>query len=117
MRAAVSVVDAQLSPLAEEQKVPLVERRLHLHAARGRFFLLIGLAFVAQFKAIPAAHLDRWKEEITALEANLVTRHFGHVLDQNGYEKLPWMKGKWKPTKGESLKRYVYNRLYPLYLH
>jgi hypothetical protein len=45
-----------------------------------------------------------------------VTQHFGHVLDQYGYEKLPWMKGKLKPTKGESLKRYVYNRLYPLYL-
>ena len=94
----------------------VVRRNLHLHAALGRFFLFIGMAFAAQFKAISAAHLDRWKEEITALEANLVTQHFGHLLDQYGYGKLPWMKGKWKPTKGESLKRYMYNRLYPLYL-
>jgi len=75
-----------------------------------------GNSAYGQFKAISAAHLDRWKEEITPLEANLVTQHFGHVLDQYGYEKLPWMKGKLKLAKGESLKRYVYNRLYPLYL-
>ena len=54
-RAAVSVVDALLSPLPEAQKVPLVERRnLHLLAALGRFSLLIGLALAAGWAVVQA---------------------------------------------------------------
>lgn len=65
---------------------------------------------------ISAEHLARWKREITPFEANLVSRYFGHVLEAYGYEALDTIPGVWKPAKGESLKRYVYNRLYPLYL-
>ena len=75
-----------------------------------------GNSAYGNFKAISAAHLDRWKEEITPLEANLVTQHFGHVLAEYGYDELPLQSGAWKPAKGESVKRYAYNRLYPLYL-
>lgn len=75
-----------------------------------------GNSAYGNFKAISAAHLDRWKEEITPLEANLVTQHFGHILAEYGYDELPIQRGSWKPAKGESVKRYAYNRLYPLYL-
>lgn len=54
-RAAVSVVDALLSPLPEAEKLPLVERRnLHLLAALGRFFLLMGVAFAAGWAVVQA---------------------------------------------------------------
>ena len=75
-----------------------------------------GNSAYGRFKAISAEHLDRWKEEITPLEANLVTKYFPHVLREMDYEILPIQRRTWKPAKGESLKRYVYNRLYPLYL-
>lgn len=75
-----------------------------------------GNSTYGQFASVSATHLARWREEITALEANLVTKQFGHVLRSYQYEPLKPMPGQWKPAKGESLKRYLYNRLYPLYL-
>jgi protein-tyrosine sulfotransferase len=75
-----------------------------------------GNSAYGKFKAISSEHLNRWKEEITPLEANLVTQHFGHVLSEHGYEKMPLFARTWKRAKGERLKRYFYNRFYPLYL-
>jgi len=57
-RAAVSVVDALLSPLPEAEKLPLVERRnLHLLVALGRLFLLLSLALAAGWAVVQAGDL------------------------------------------------------------
>ncbi len=104
---------AEMKDLAKFLDIPFDERLLEPTLLGDPWG---GNSAYGQFKAINAAHLDRWKGEITPLEANLVTLHFGHVLAEYGYEKLPLQRGTWKLAKGESLKRYVYNRLYPLYL-
>ena len=61
-RAAVSVVDALLSPLPEAEKLPLVERRnLHLLVALGRLFLLLSLALAAGWAVVQAGDFFKGK--------------------------------------------------------
>ena len=59
---------------------------------------------------------DNWKNEIHPNEANLVTKNLSHVLQSFGYEKHTILKGGWRPAKGESLIRFLYNRFYSFYL-
>ena len=59
---------------------------------------------------------DNWKNEIHPNEANLVTKNLSHVLQSFSYEKHTILKGGWRPAKGESLIRFLYNRFYSFYL-
>ena len=61
-RAAVSVVDALLSPIPEAEKLHLVERRnLHLLVALGRLFLLLSLALAAGWAVVQAGDFFQGK--------------------------------------------------------
>jgi hypothetical protein len=75
-----------------------------------------GNSSYGEFAGISAKFLDNWKDEIHPFEANLVTQNLSHVLEKYGYEKLKMVKGSLMPAKGESLKRYLYNRIYRYYL-
>lgn len=78
-RAAVSVVDALLSPLPEAEKLPLVERRnLHLLVALGRLFLLLSLALAAGWAVVQAGDFfpgEICPVDLLALGAFLDRRH------------------------------------------
>ena len=75
-----------------------------------------GNSAYGEFKGISSEFLDNWKDEIHPFEANLITQNLSHVLEKYGYEKQRIIKGSWKRAKGESFKRYLYNRFYPYYL-
>ncbi|MGF7137789.1 sulfotransferase family protein [Roseimarinus sediminis] len=70
-----------------------------------------------QFSGIDASNLDKWKKELLPIEAAFINRHLAFIVEKYGYEKYECEGSEWKRGKGESLKRYFYNRLYRYYLH
>lgn len=65
----------------------------------------------SDFKGVSRAPLDDWKEEISALEAGLVTGRFEDLLEGFGYETFKAAGSVWKPLKHERGRAYLANRL------
>lgn len=75
-----------------------------------------GNSAYGSINGISSKFIDNWKNEIHPNEANLITKNLSHVLQSYGYEKQTIHKGGWRPAKGESLIRFLYNRFYSFYL-
>lgn len=68
------------------------------------------------FQGISASHLDKWKDEILPHEVWYINRLFSFILQDYEYPAFAMNGSYWKRSKGESLKRYLYNRFYRYYL-
>lgn len=67
------------------------------------------------FSAISTAPTKSWEQEISAIEAALITNLFGQSLTSFGYKSLP-SGNFYKPGPSESPTKYLLNRLLHLYL-
>lgn len=56
-------------------------------------------------------HSEKWKKEILPLEIAYINNYLGEVMEQFGYDHLRTSRGYLTPCKGESLKKYIYNRV------
>jgi len=65
-----------------------------------------------QFNGISSAQLDNWKNEIHPLEIFYVNLVFPFVFRDYHYQMVDYPGGFWKKIRGESLKRYMANRIY-----
>ncbi|MCB0756390.1 MAG: sulfotransferase [Flavobacteriales bacterium] len=63
------------------------------------------------FSGVSAANIDKWKNEIQPVEVKCVNSVSSQVLADYHYEKIESETGSWTRCEGESLKRYIYNRL------
>lgn len=63
-----------------------------------------------EFNGITPKTLDKWKEDISPLEVNVVNRWFDSELRHFGYRVLE-NQSVWAPVKNENFKTYVQNRL------
>lgn len=63
------------------------------------------------FSGVSAANLDKWKNEIEPIEVSCVSSVAGNVLKKFDYPEFSAAGSSWKKCEGESLKRYLYNRL------
>ncbi len=64
-----------------------------------------------RFTQVSPANIDRWKTEISPLETWLVNRLFPFVLRDFGFDGIESGSLPLRPSKGEGLKNYAYNRL------
>jgi len=69
-----------------------------------------------KFLGVDASQLDKWKNEILPIEANFINRSFSHIIENYGYEHFYPKGSVYKRGEGESMKRYIANRLYKFYL-
>ncbi len=69
-----------------------------------------------KFTGIDASRLHRWKNDILPIEVYYANRMFSHVLNDWGYEPMPYSGGFWKRASKEKFKTYLRNRLYKIYL-
>lgn len=60
---------------------------------------------------IDASRIDAWQREINGLEAALVTRQLGHVLEDAGYESFEAPGHPYRRSASEGVRAYVANRL------
>lgn len=67
------------------------------------------------FSGVSSGNLDRWKNEIEPMEVAYVNQLFPFIAEKYGYEVIADTGGFWQKAKGESLKRYLANRLYKYY--
>lgn len=68
------------------------------------------------FSGVSGANLGKWKSEIHPTEAYYVNRLFPFIVEKYGYEHFGTKGGFWSHSKGESIDRYLRNRLYKFYL-
>jgi len=65
-----------------------------------------------KFKGVSDINLDKWKNQITNFEINIVNELFDHILERFGYEKLFPKKAYYYPAKNEKLINYMLNRAF-----
>jgi hypothetical protein len=63
------------------------------------------------FSGVSATNLEKWKSEIYPIEIDCVNRVAKQIITDFGYEYSENLESKFSRCKGESLKRYLYNRL------
>lgn len=63
------------------------------------------------FSGVSAANLDKWKKDIEPIETECVNSVSVKTLSDFNYSFHATSASRWKRCKGESLKRYIYNRL------
>ncbi|MBD3225810.1 MAG: hypothetical protein GF313_13865 [Caldithrix sp.] len=64
-----------------------------------------------KFVGVSSENLNRWKNEITSLEINMINTWFDFILKDYQYERLTPKKSLMVPEKNELFKRYIQNRL------
>ena len=64
-----------------------------------------------QFKGINRENLNKWKSSISPIEIFIVNKLFHFLLEEYNYEFIPYRGGYFKRMKGESFRRYIWNRL------
>lgn len=64
-----------------------------------------------RFEGISGARRDRWREEISALEAAVVNRYLSHLSVELGYPQFEHPGTVYRPATGERPKEYFANRL------
>ena len=70
----------------------------------------------AIFSGIDASLLGKWKKDIAPVEVAYVNHLFSFILEDFGFDRFTVKGSFWKRVKGESLKRYLANRIYRYYL-
>jgi hypothetical protein len=68
------------------------------------------------FTKINATRLNKWQNEIFPLEVSYINKLFSFVLKDYNYQKVKQNGSIIKRAKGESIKKYLYNRLYFIYI-
>lgn len=69
-----------------------------------------------KFASVDASQLNKWKSEITPMEAIYINKLFPFILRDFNYKIYKPRGSFWKRGKGENLRRYVANRLFKYYL-
>ncbi len=69
-----------------------------------------------KYTGIYAGNLEAWKKSICPIEIDYVNRLFDYILEDYDYEKIPSPAKFWRPVRGETLKRYLANRVYRYFL-
>lgn len=65
-----------------------------------------------QFKKVEASKEEKWKNEISPLECDLLNRAIPFVFEDYDYPRFEVKGSKWRKMAGESWPRFLYNRLY-----
>ncbi len=69
-----------------------------------------------KFSGIESKHLLKWQKDIHKIETDYINHLFPFILNEFEYEYFSAKGSYWQPVKGESLQRYIANRLYKFYL-
>lgn len=69
-----------------------------------------------KFSGVNASFIDKWKEDILPIESHIINNAFSHIVKEYGYDEFSMEGSILKKAKGESLKRYIANRLYKFYI-
>jgi len=65
-----------------------------------------------KFSGISNDTLHQWRNQITPLEVDLVNKNFLYLLNRFDYDKFEIKKSVFWPSKQESIKNYIANRIY-----
>lgn len=63
------------------------------------------------FQGISAGRLEKWKNDVSVLEINLVNKYLGHMLEEFNYERIDSSRSILFPMKQELPKEYIGNRM------
>jgi hypothetical protein len=63
------------------------------------------------YSKVSSKNVTAWKDEITALEVDLVNRFFGHVVSDFGFEQMKPGGSIFLPAKKERPEIWLYNRM------
>ncbi|RMD86125.1 MAG: sulfotransferase [Calditrichaeota bacterium] len=69
-----------------------------------------------RFEGISSSTLENWKKNIYPVEVYYLNRLFPFIFQEFNYEMMNINGGFFRRAKGENLKRYIYNRLFRIYL-
>lgn len=68
------------------------------------------------FSGVSKIGIEGWKSAIQPTELYFIDKSMGNIINEYGYTLEPYRKGFWRKMKGESLKRYLANRVYKYFL-